>query len=108
MSKVLSYYHAKLRTANRLIDVQYLLLIPLLQVSVEVQTTEKVASPGSVASLVEQYITLLESRPSFVRDAWGEVCGCMMLWRFLLESLVFPKKSRRLFILEGFAFKLIK
>ncbi|XP_063713291.1 uncharacterized protein LOC134841318 isoform X2 [Symsagittifera roscoffensis] len=82
MSKVLSYYHAKLRTANRLIDVQYLLLIPLLQVSVEVQSTEKVASPGSVASLVEQYITLLESRPSFVRDAWGEATTGVKLQEF--------------------------
>ncbi|XP_075264161.1 uncharacterized protein LOC142356058 isoform X2 [Convolutriloba macropyga] len=72
MSKVLSYYHSKLRTANRLIDVQYLLLIPLLQASLEVQHIDKIASPGSVANLVEQYITLLEARPSFVRDAWGE------------------------------------
>ncbi|KAK1157451.1 hypothetical protein AOXY_G25137 [Acipenser oxyrinchus oxyrinchus] len=68
MKNVLTYYHRIQRLKNSLPDTEYSLLVPLVQAAIA-----GAAHSTSVATvttlLVEEYITLMESRPPFMRNS---------------------------------------
>ncbi|XP_021371343.1 uncharacterized protein LOC110461920 isoform X2 [Mizuhopecten yessoensis] len=72
MKAVLSYYHASLKTKNRLRDVDYLLVVPFVKVNDSNMPKREPPAGRTIAALVEQYISYMESRPGFVTDTGSD------------------------------------
>ncbi|XP_069136480.1 uncharacterized protein [Argopecten irradians] len=72
MKAVLSYYHASLKTKNRLRDVDHLLVVPFVKVNDSNMPKREPPAGRVIAALVEQYISYMESRPGFVSDSGSD------------------------------------
>ncbi|XP_043910459.1 uncharacterized protein LOC122787678 [Protopterus annectens] len=86
MSTVMSYYHKYQNMKISLQDSDYLLVIPLLQNAVENSTQSSSLDSLSV-TLVEEYITLMESRPHYMRTATSRNMADYNIFQFLLEFI---------------------
>ncbi|XP_005096813.2 uncharacterized protein LOC101844992 [Aplysia californica] len=72
MKATLSYHHAKLKTKQRLKDVEFFLVVPFVVVAQNSLSRREPASGKVVALLVEEYLTYLTTRPGFVIDSGSE------------------------------------
>ncbi|XP_052802733.1 uncharacterized protein LOC128232959 isoform X2 [Mya arenaria] len=72
MKAVLSYYHATMKTKQRLRDVDHMLAFPFVCVSAPNIPRKEPPSSRTVALLVEEFLTFQESRPGFVIDSGSE------------------------------------
>ncbi|XP_060063760.1 uncharacterized protein LOC132544209 [Ylistrum balloti] len=72
MKAVLSYYHASLKTKNRLRDVDHLLVVPFVKVNEPNMPKREPPAGRVIAALVEQYISYMDSRPGFVTDTGSD------------------------------------
>ncbi|XP_041096744.1 uncharacterized protein LOC121308425 isoform X2 [Polyodon spathula] len=68
MKNVLTYYHRIQRLKNSLPDTEYSLLVPLVQAAIA-GTAHSTSVATVTTLLVEEYITLMESRPQFMRKS---------------------------------------
>ncbi|XP_025070637.1 uncharacterized protein LOC102373169 [Alligator sinensis] len=86
LRNVLSYYHKLQGTATHLPDMEYFLLLPLLQVALD-PAAPNLSTDSISALLVEEFITFMNLRPRFVRlsftqdaagtDVLGEVSSML-------------------------------
>jgi len=72
MKATLSYHHARLKTSQRLKDMDYFLVVPFVLVAKNSISRREPASGKIVALLVEEYLTYWLSRPGFVIDSGSE------------------------------------
>ncbi|KAH3885194.1 uncharacterized protein LOC127839191 [Dreissena polymorpha] len=72
MKAVLSYFHATMRTKQRLRDVDHMLVFPFVMVSAPNIPRKDPPTSRTVALLVEEFLTFQESRPGFVIDSGSE------------------------------------
>ncbi|KAK6473395.1 hypothetical protein HHUSO_G26801 [Huso huso] len=68
MKNVLTYYHRIQHLKNSLPDTESSLLVPLLQAAIA-GTAHSTSVATVTTLLVEEYITLMESRPPFMRNS---------------------------------------
>ncbi|MGH0190044.1 UNVERIFIED_CONTAM: hypothetical protein FKN15_041479, partial [Acipenser sinensis] len=68
MKNVLTYYHRIQRLKNSLPDTESSLLVPLVQAAIA-GTAHSTSVATVTTLLVEEYITLMESRPPFMRNS---------------------------------------
>ncbi|KYO33790.1 uncharacterized protein LOC102563695 isoform X3 [Alligator mississippiensis] len=86
LRNVLSYYHKLQGTATHLPDMEYFLLLPLLQVALD-PAAPNLSTDSISALLVEEFITFMNLRPRFMRlsftqdaagtDVLGEVSSML-------------------------------
>ncbi|CAH1801165.1 unnamed protein product [Owenia fusiformis] len=68
MKAVLSYYHSQLPSGSTLLDIDYMLMVPFMQVAGDNIPRREPGTDRVVALLVEEFETFMESRPSYMLD----------------------------------------
>ncbi|XP_013383272.1 uncharacterized protein LOC106153737 [Lingula anatina] len=73
MKAVLSYYHSRKQSRVSLTDIEYMLMLPLIYTASKSISRRDPPPSHVVAMLVEEYISLMESRPGYVVDSGSDI-----------------------------------
>ncbi|ESP02547.1 hypothetical protein LOTGIDRAFT_171946 [Lottia gigantea] len=72
MKAVLSYNHAIQRSKTRVRDMDYMLIVPFVQVAAPNFSRNEPAPNRVVAMLVEEFLTFNESKPGYITDSGSQ------------------------------------
>ncbi|KAK6184233.1 hypothetical protein SNE40_002067 [Patella caerulea] len=73
MKAVLSYNHAIQRTKTRVRDMDFMLVVPFVEVAAPNFSRQEPAPGRVVAMLVEEFLTFNETKPGFITDSGSQV-----------------------------------
>ncbi|XP_064613164.1 uncharacterized protein LOC135476947 [Liolophura sinensis] len=72
MKAVLSYHHALSGSANRLPDIDYMLVVPLVLETSSTLSRRDPAPAKTVTLLVEEFLSFMSTRPGYMLDSGSE------------------------------------